>query len=135
MSNTTINPIRTVDGVAIPKVPSTYLWKLEDVSAPDAGRTEDALMHKKRIGSLIGLELQWNYVTVEEAAAILAAFQPEYINVCYLDALAGDYVTAEFYVGNRSTPLYNAKLGLWENISFNIIQRGVTLQNTNSEEE
>ena len=50
-------------------------------------------------------------------------FNPEYIMVEYLDAQEGAYVTAEFYVGNRSAPMYNATLGLWENISFNLVKR------------
>ena len=48
------NPIRSVNGVAV-KSPSTYKWKLEDLSASDAGRTEDTVMDKKRIGQVIGI--------------------------------------------------------------------------------
>ena len=39
------NPIRSVNGVAV-KPPSVYKWKLEDLSASDAGRTEDTVMDK-----------------------------------------------------------------------------------------
>ena len=52
MAYSDLNPIRSVDGKAIVKSPSSYLWKLEDVSAADAGRTEDTVMHKKRVGQL-----------------------------------------------------------------------------------
>lgn len=117
------NPIRKVDGTDIAAVPSSYVWKLEDVSAPDAGRTEDIVMHKKRVGQVKGIELSWNYLSISTASTILKAFNPEYIMVEYLDAQEGDYVTAEFYVGNRSAPMYNATLGLWENISFNLVKR------------
>lgn len=117
------NPIRTVDGEAIP-CPSVFLYKLDDVSAPDSGRTEDAMMHKKRIGQVVGLELSWNNVPTAIVSTVLKAFNPEYITVCYLDAMEGDYLTAEFYVGNRSAPMYNSAMGLWENVSFNIIRRG-----------
>lgn len=116
------NPIRSVDGVAI-KCPSSYLWKLEDVSASDAGRTEDTVMDKMRLGQIVGLELAWNNITTEEVSTILKAFNPEYIIVEYLDAMQGKYVTSEFYVGNRSAPLYNSRKGVWQNISFNIIER------------
>lgn len=117
------NPIRKVNGTAIAAVPSSYVWKLEDVSAHDAGRTEDIVMHKKRVGQVKGIELSWNYLSISTASAILKAFNPEYIMVEYLDAQEGAYVTAEFYVGNRSAPMYNATLGLWENISFNLVKR------------
>lgn len=116
------NPIRSVDGVAV-KCPSSYKWSLEDVSSPDAGRTEDTVMDKMRIGQIVKLDLSWNGLTMDEAAAILKAFNPEYINVCYLDAMQGKYVTSEFYVGNRSAPLYSAATGRWSNVVFNIIER------------
>lgn len=122
MANTDYNPIRTVDGLGV-KCPSSYLYKLEDISASDAGRTEDTVMHKKRIGQVVGIELSWQNVTTAEVSALLKTFNPEYIEVCYLDAMAGDYQTSIFYVGNRSAPMYNATLGLWQNVSFNLIKR------------
>ena len=117
------NPIQSVDGKAV-KCPSSYLWKLEDLSSSDAGRTEDGKMQKMRIGQVVGLDLSWQGLTTKEVSQILQAFNPEYITVKYLDALQGKYVTSEFYVGNRSAPMYNAKLGLWQNVTFNIIERG-----------
>lgn len=119
---TEYNPIRSVNGKSV-KCPSSYVYKLEDVSASDAGRTEDMLMHKKRIGQLVGLELSWQNITTEEASAILKAFDPEYIEVCYVDAKQGKYVTSEFYVGNRSAPMYNCVKGLWSNLSFSLTER------------
>lgn len=116
------NPIRTVDGVAV-KCPSAYKWKLEDLSASDAGRTESTVMDKKRIGQIVGVELSWNKVSISDASTILKMFNPEYVEVCYLDAMEGKFVTTVFYVGERSAPLYNAELGLWDNISFNLIER------------
>lgn len=116
------NPIRSVDGHSI-KCPSAYTWKLEDISSSDAGRTEDTKMDKMRIGQVVGLELSWKNLTTEEVSAILKAFNPEYIMVSYLDAMEGTYVESEFYVGNRSAPLYNAAKGLWSNVSFNLIER------------
>ena len=116
------NPIRSVDGHSV-KCPSAYTWKLEDISSSDAGRTEDTKMDKMRIGQVVGLELSWKNLTTEEVSAILKAFNPEYSMVSYLDAMEGTYVDSEFYVGNRSAPLYNAAKGLWSNVSFNLIER------------
>lgn len=106
-----------------PKRASSYKWKLEDISSSDAGRTEDTVMDKKRIGQVVGIDLEWKNVSIEDAATILTAFNPEYITVCYLDAKAGEFITSEFYVGNRNAPLYNAALGVWQSITFNIIER------------
>lgn len=116
------NPIRSVDGKAV-KCPSSYTWKLEDISASDAGRTEDTMMHKMRIGQVVGIELSWQGLTTKEISKILQAFNPEYITVRYLDPLKGKEAISEFYVGNRSAPMYNAKMGLWQNVSFNIVER------------
>ena len=116
------NPIKTVDGAAI-KCPSGYTWGLQDISSSDAGRTEDGKMHKNRIGQVVKLELAWNNIKTAEVSTILKAFNPEYITVCYLDAMQGEYITSEFYVGDRSSPAYNTALGVWS-ISFNIVERG-----------
>lgn len=116
------NPIKSVDGVAI-RCPSHYLYKLEDVSAADSGRTEDTVMHKEKIGQLVGLELSWQNINSAEVSAILNAFDPEYFIVEYFDAKRNAYRTSEFYVGNRQSPMYNARLDVWTNLSFNIIER------------
>ena len=116
------NPILSVDGEPV-KCPSSYQWKLQDISDSDAGRTEDTMMHKNRIGQCVKIELSWRNVTTADASDILRKFNPEYINVSYLDPMNGGYVTKEFYVGDRSAPMYNSQLGLWSNISFNIIER------------
>lgn len=116
------NPIKSVDGKAV-KCPSSYQWKLQDISDSDAGRTEDTNMHKNRIGQCVKLELQWQNISTEEASDILQKFNPEYITICYLDAMQGKYVTSEFYVGDRSAPMYNCRKGLWSNIAFNVIER------------
>ena len=130
MSTTNYNPIYSVGSTTNIPAPSSYVWKLEDISAPDAGRTEDGVMHKKRIGQVVGIELSWQNVTTAQAHTILTAFNPEYVNVRYIDPMSGDssnnYVVSDavtFYVGNRSAPMYNSKRGLWSNISFNLIDR------------
>jgi len=92
------NPIRSVGGSSV-KAPSVYQWKLQDISASEAGRTEDGTMDKMRIGQVVGIELRWNYVDTDTASQILKAFNPEYVRVCYLDAMAGKYLTEDFYVG------------------------------------
>lgn len=116
------NPIETVDSAAIPS-PSTFQWEREDISDSSAGRTEDGLMHKNRVGYKVAVALSWNNVSTEVASQILKAFAPEYVSVKYLDPEEGSYITRKFYVGNRTAPMYNCKLGLWSNISFKIIQQ------------
>lgn len=78
----------SVNGTAI-KTPSSFSWGLQDVSDSASGRTQDTIMHKNRVGQKRKIALGWNNPTKEEAAAILQAFNPEYINVTYPDAMSG----------------------------------------------
>ena len=115
------NPIRSVDGDEIP-CPSKYDWKLSDVSAADAGRTEDGLMHKMKIAQKVHIELEWQNVSDTVASTVLSAFQPQYIDVRYYDYRTKSFQTKEFYVGDRSVTSHNRTRGI-STISFNIIER------------
>ena len=117
------NPILSVDGVALSRYPSKYKWSLQDVSSSDAGRTEDVLMHKNRIGQKVKIELEFRALTTAECSQIMTVFNPEYVNVNFLDAMAGTYLTKTFYVGDRATPLWSSNKGIWESLSFSIIER------------
>lgn len=80
-------------------------------------------MWKEKIGQLVKLELEWSYLTTAQISTVLTAFDPEYFNVEYLDAKTATFKTSEFYVGDRTAPLYNSRLGLWEGLALNIIER------------
>lgn len=103
--------------------PNSYVCEIEDVSGANAKRTEDTVMHKKKIGQAIAISVAYKMISVRDCAKLLQAFNPEYLFAEFLDPKAGDYRILEFYVGNRSVPLYNAGLGKWESLSFKIIQR------------
>lgn len=121
MPNQQYNPIKSVGGRAIP-CPSKYDWTINDVSAPQAGRTEDGKMHKMRVDRKRKLELEWKNVTTAEAGAVLNAFAPEYVSVNCLDPLAGGYVTKTFYSGDQKSSAYSTLLGVWT-VSFNVIEQ------------
>ena len=114
--------IRRINGVEFPYEPSSYQWIKEDISASDAGRTEDTVMHKKMLRSVVALELGWQNVRTNVASGVLNAFDREYLTVEYLDPQEGGYVSKTFYVGNRTVPMYSAILDVWSNISFKIIE-------------
>ena len=114
------NPIQSVGGTAVP-CPSKYTYNLQDVSAADAGRTEDGLMHKMRITQKVKLEMEWQNVSDTDANTILTAFQPEYIYINYYDYRIG-YTTKRFYVGDRKVESYSRARGLGT-IAFNVIER------------
>lgn len=121
MPDQNYNPIRTVDGVAIP-CPSKYDWTVNDISASDAGRCESGKMHKNRITRKRKLELEWQNVTISVAQAVLTAFAPEYVEAVCLDPLAGGYVAKTFYSGDQGASAYNVKINAWT-VSFNIIEQ------------
>lgn len=118
-----VGPNANGSGKVYVKTPASYEYNLQDVSKSTAGRTEDALMHKQRLGQVCSLNLTWNAVKTEDVAALLQMFDDEYFYVEYLDAKTGEYRVDKFYCGDRATPMYNAVLGLWSNISFNLIRQ------------
>ena len=119
------NPIQTVDGEYI-KTPAKYQQTLSDTSAADAGRTEDNVMHKMRIGQLVKLELTFTYLKTSELEELIRLFNPEYMSVKYYDILAKDWRTATFYAGDRVMPMYNANLDIWTQLTVNLIEVGGT---------
>lgn len=132
MPNTNYNPIAWVaayTGGDIPSsgtavaCPSKYQYQLQDISQADAGRTEDTTMHKLRLGQCAKILLEWQNISGSVASSVLQAFNSEYIAVNFLDPYFNAYRTSIFYVGDRTAPLYNARLGIWSNVSFNIIER------------
>ena len=113
-----------VNGVAI-KTPSSFSWGLQDISDAASGRTQDALMHKDRVAQKRKIQLSWSNPTKDETSTILQAFDPEYVNVTYLDAKSGLDETRTFYVGDRSAPMkiWTVNNKRYSQISFDIIER------------
>jgi len=118
------NKLIIVNGTALPQ-PYLYSWSLQDVSAPNSGRTEDALMHKDRVAQKRKIQLGWRMKDTATTAQILQAFNPEYISVRYFDMLDNQYETRTFYVGDRQAPVKVWQVGnhIIETISFDIIER------------
>ena len=127
LHNGTFNPIIGVDGVRLPVSPTKYEWVLEDLSNSEAGRTEDGVMHKNRIGQIRGLKLEFKYLDTGTAQKILFMFNPEYVRVEYIDPLTDPYYgfgrISTFYTGDRTCVCYNASRDLWESITFNLIEQ------------
>ena len=118
------NNMMMVDGVKI-KSPSSLTWGQQDISASDAGRTDDTIMHKNTVGKKVVLKLAWNGMDPDETSAILNAFDPEYFNVTYHDPKKNKVITKEFYSGDKEAKYYcwTVENKLFESVSFNIIER------------
>jgi hypothetical protein len=106
--------------------PFDVTYGLMDISASDAGRTQDAnsTMHKNRIGQKRKISLVWKGLTSTETAQVMQAFNPEYVYVRYHDALSDSYEVRKFYVGDRSAALNQVTLGgiTHKTLTFNIIE-------------
>lgn len=107
------------------KSPSAMTVHIEDVSAANAGRTEDALMQKQRIARKVKIDLTWAMPTPSEARQILSAFSPEYFSVTFFHPLYGSNVTKVFYSGEQSAPVkvWMVNNKRYESIQLNIIER------------
>lgn len=116
------NPIRSVDGQEVP-CPSSYKLDRSDISQAKSGRTESGKMYKLKIGQYVKLELSWKYISTETLSILENIFDPEYMTIEYFDTKLGQYRTSEFYAGDRTSPMYNGELGLWESYSVNVIER------------
>ena len=113
-----------VNGTPI-KSPSSMQWGWMRISAHDAGRTEDTVMHVNQVGSKRKISLTWANITPEQAHSILVAFEPEYFSFTYHDPLYGGTLTKTFYTGDMSAPVKMWTIGqkIYETVSFNIIER------------
>ena len=118
------NTMIKVDGVKV-KTPSEFSWGLNDVSNSDAGRTQDALMHKNRLTRKRKIKLKWTMLSPEDAQAILIAFAPEYFDVTYFDPLIGGLTTKKFYSGDQEMPVKIWTVGnkKYESLTLDIIER------------
>lgn len=110
------------ENVDIPPV-SRFKYILHDISREDAGRTEDMVMHKNRIGQSVELELGWSYLTFEQASRVLTAFNSEYVEIQYLDPMKNAPRTYTFYVADREMPIYNHTLSLTGEFTITCISK------------
>lgn len=113
-----------VDGVTI-KTPSSFKWGKQDISGPNAGRTLDSIMHKNRVAEKRKLTLSWNGLSPEETSAVLRAFEPEYVEISYPDALGGNVQARTFYTGDMEADMYSWTVNkkIYKQIAFSVIER------------
>lgn len=114
----------SVDG-KIFKCPSSFKWKKSDISASDAGRTDDTQMHKNKVGEKRTLSLGWICLSKAEIHEILVAFEPEYVNVTYWDPLDGKDMTRRFYTGDMEADVKWWAKGRerYSTLNFEVIER------------
>ena len=106
------------------KTPNEMTWGFQRVSAADAGRTQNAVMHVNQVAKKIKLHLSWTGLRPSEAHTIASKFVHEYIYVEYWDILENGLVTKKFYTGDWSAPfkIWTADDKRFASFSFDIIE-------------
>ena len=108
--------------------PQTLTWDIYDLDSEDgAGRNQEGLMFRDRVAVKRKLNCAWPPMEPSAMAVLLQARDAVFFTIRYPDAHDGAYREGEFYVGDRSTPMYvwNNEKGkyLWEGLTANFIER------------
>lgn len=116
----------TIGGVA-QKTPSEFKVSINDVDSPNTTRNANGELMRDRIAVKRKIEMKFPPMSQSEMSSLLTAVQPVFFDVTYQDPMDG-MATRTFYVGDRSIPMYRFGNGtttqiLWENVSFNLIER------------
>lgn len=100
-------------------------WTRSDVDGPTAGRTMDSVMHRKRIGTKIRLDITCKPLTATELSTVLNLIYPEYVTVTYDDPMYGRVTKTMYSNNNPASYLIMKPNGteLWDGISFPLVER------------
>lgn len=111
-----------INGVKVP-TPQTYGWSIEDLDSEEGTGRNNATgeMFRDRVSRKRKLSFTWPPLSVSETARLLQAFEPEFIEVTYLDAYDGGYRTGTFYAGPQSCNCGHR--GRWLGITANLIEK------------
>ena len=116
--------IMEIDGVDImPFIQQKGIrWTRSDLDGPNAGRTMDGTMYRERISTKTRLDIKCLPLTAQQAAVVLNAIYPEYVQVRYTDPMEG-IVTKTMYANNIPATYIDTSTDLWEGIAFPLVER------------
>lgn len=99
-------------------------WSRNDVEASSAGRTQDGIMHRARVGLKVRLDCKCRPLLLHEAQYVLDAIRPVWLQVKYLDPQDGAIRTAKMYSNNIPATFLFMRGGTnyWEGIDFPLIE-------------
>jgi hypothetical protein len=110
-----------VNGIDI-VTPSVYQVDIADLDGTTNRNAKGDLI-RDRIAVKRKLSLEWAPLKTSEISTLLKAVQDVFFSCTYLDPMVGSVQTKTFYVGDRSAPLYNNTLGLWESLKMDFIEK------------
>lgn len=92
----------SINNVPIPKGCSEISVGYQDLSDSDSGRSMNGIMWKGYIGTVRIIKTRWNALTPVNIRKLLQSVKASNgFPVEFYDPESGDYVTSEFYVGDR----------------------------------
>lgn len=118
----TFNGVR----VAQPDEENGYSAVLATTSTDDSDRDMSLVMHNTPIGTVIGYDLKWTWITAAEAAEILQqVVNKSQFTMHYFDIYDAQWKDGLFYASNFNSPAFSLREGeeYWSELSFNV--RGI----------
>lgn len=97
-------------------------WQRNDIDGANAGRTMDGTMHRQRVTMKTRLDITCLALPSEDAAKVLNAIFPEYVEVEYIDPQKGLTIT-QMYSNNVPATYIDTETDKWEGIAFPLIER------------
>lgn len=86
----------------------------------------DGSMLRNKLATKVSLNLEWNTLSVQEMSRILKAIDPTFFPVTYFSPQEGAFITSEFYVAEKSVPIYsyiNGQIKYNAGFSFSLVER------------
>ena len=112
-----------IDDVKI-LTPYTFAPSAATTSTEDSDRTQDLVMHNNPMGTIESYNIGFEYIPVEEAAAIYQRIKNRSkYKLRYMSAGLGSWTTGQFYTTNYSFGTLMVSNGryVWKSLSFNAI--------------
>lgn len=100
-------------------------WTRNDIDSADAGRTQDGLMHRGRVGTKDKLELTFRPLKQAEVETVFRALFPEFIAVAFVSPREGN-VTKQMYSNNSPATYCMIKpdgTEWWNGISAPLVEK------------
>jgi hypothetical protein len=111
----------TIGGRVMP-TPSEFTANLMDISKAERNASGDMVI--ERITTKKKLQVKYTRISATDLSTILNAISPTQYPVTYLDPLSNNFVTAQFYCGDRSAVLtsFIDNVAVYKDFSFDLIQ-------------
>lgn len=113
-----------INGVQMPN-PTNFSVTISDISSDDSKRNARGDMLIDRITTKRKIEMEWNFISLEDMSLTLRLVKDIFFSVEYPDPEEGKFITKTFYVGDRTAPMLDIIDGkpMWKNVKFDFIER------------